>query len=75
MPCQTCDSVNQREFTADINIHFPGMKRIDVPTVLVHQQICVYLDCGSADFTVPSAEANALAHGDWRNQEGRASAQ
>jgi hypothetical protein len=75
MPCQTCDSVNQREFTADINIHFPGMKGIDIPTVLIHPQVCVCLNCGSANFSVPAAEVNALDHRDWRNQEDRACAQ
>jgi len=73
VPCQNCDSVNLREFAADINIHFPGMKGIDIPTVLVHPEICVCLDCGSANFAIPAAEANALDHRDWRNHSDRAS--
>ena len=66
MTCKECDSANWREFTAEINIHFPGIKGIDIPTVWVFPEMSVCMDCGFAGFTVPDAELKNLDSNDWR---------
>jgi hypothetical protein len=53
--------VHQREFTAEVNIHFPGMDGLTKPTVLVFPQLSVCLGCGVAHFDVPDAELKRLA--------------
>lgn len=60
MTCKSCRSANWRKFTAEINIHFPGMKGIDIPTVWVFPEMSVCMDCGFAGFTVPGAELEKL---------------
>jgi hypothetical protein len=64
MPCKSCGSVHQREFSAETSIHFPGLKNIDKPVVLVFPELVVCLDCGAAEFAVPEAELRLLAKGD-----------
>jgi hypothetical protein len=49
-----------REFTAEINIHFPGLSGLDKPTVLVFPQLSVCLGCGCAQFKVPDRELQQL---------------
>ena len=65
MPCKACHSVNQRNFTAEINIHFPGMKGLDIPAVWVFPPILVCMDCGTTQFTIPEAERKELASRDY----------
>jgi hypothetical protein len=64
MPCKSCGSVNQRKFTAEIGIHFHGLKKIDKPVVWVFPELVVCLDCSTAEFAVPEAELRELAKGD-----------
>ena len=65
--CSSCRSVNQREFTAELNIHFPGMQGIDIPTVWVFPKILVCMNCGTAQFTIPEPERRELADNDYRD--------
>jgi hypothetical protein len=67
MPCEACHSASQRTFTAEINIHFPGIRGIDMPTVWVFPKILVCMDCGTAQFTIPEAERKKLEDRDYRN--------
>jgi hypothetical protein len=60
MLCRSCCSENLGEFTAEIAIHFPGLKNIDMPAVWVFPKILVCLDCGVAQFAVPEAERRQL---------------
>ena len=62
--CNACGSANQRKFTAEIGIHFPGLKNIDKPVVWVFPQLVICLDCGIAEFAVPEPELRVLARGD-----------
>jgi hypothetical protein len=62
--CKSCGSVNERKFSAEIGIHFPGLKSIDKPVAWVIPEIVVCLDCGTAEFAVPEAELRQLAKGD-----------
>jgi hypothetical protein len=64
MPCKSCGSVNHSKFSAEIGIHFHGLKDIDKPLVWVFPELVVCLDCGNAEFAVPEAELRLLAKGD-----------
>jgi hypothetical protein len=57
MPCPTCASENQKEFGAEINIHFLGYPNLAKPTVLVFPpRLFVCLDCGFSHFGLSNAE-------------------
>ncbi len=64
MPCKSCGSVNQKKFSTEMGIHFPGLKDIDKPTVWVFPEFAICLDCGAAEFAVPEEELHQLAKGD-----------
>jgi hypothetical protein len=64
MPCKSCGSINQSKFTAEMGIHFLGLKNLDKPTVFVFPELIVCLDCGTSEFAVPEAELRQLAKGD-----------
>lgn len=63
MSCQGCGSGNQEAFTAEINIHFRGLKNLDKPGVLVVPKLLVCLDCGFSRFTTPETALAQLASG------------
>jgi len=65
--CPSCQSGNQRKFTSEVNIHFPGMKGIDIPTVWVFPEILVCMDCGEAQLIIPEAERKELEDRDYRD--------
>lgn len=65
--CSSCHSVHQSEFTAEINIHFPGMKGVYIPSVWVFPKILICRDCGAAQFTIPETERREIAHRDYRD--------
>lgn len=64
--CPSCNSDNQREFTGELNIHFPGVRGLDVPTVWAFPRLMVCMDCGSTQFTIPKAELKTLEDRDYR---------
>ncbi len=61
MFCPFCTSNNQRELSAEVNIHFPGLKNADKPGVFVFPILLVCLDCGSSSFMTPASELARLA--------------
>lgn len=61
MACRICGSGNEQEFTAEINIHFRGLKNIDNPSVLVFPNVLVCLSCGMSRFTVDESKLALLA--------------
>jgi len=63
MACNSCGSENRTEFGAEINIHFPGWKGLDKPSVLIFPKLVVCLECGFAQFTLPEAELRLLQEG------------
>jgi hypothetical protein len=63
MLCKSCHSLNNREFPAEINIHFPGLENLTEPTVFVFPKLLVCLDCGFAEFSIPETELPLLAKG------------
>jgi hypothetical protein len=63
MLCKSCGSVNQKKFSARMDIHFPGLKDIDKPAVWVFSDVVVCLDCGTGEFAVPEEEVRQLGKG------------
>jgi hypothetical protein len=63
MRCALCQSGNQAEFTAEMMIHFSGLKHLANPGVLVFPKVSVCLDCGFSRFTMPETELQALREG------------
>ena len=64
MKCKSCGSDNQSKFTAEVAIHFPGLKNISRRHVVVNPELVVCLDCGMAAFAVSETELRELAKGD-----------
>jgi len=50
-----------------MNIHYPGMKGLNIPTVWVFPRVSVCLDCGLAQLTIPHAARKELADRDYRD--------
>jgi len=63
MVCQSCLSSERCEFSAEINIHFPGIEGYTKPTVWVFPSLQVCLQCGSAEFALSADQLRALADG------------
>lgn len=60
VPCKFCYSVLQRKFPAEINIHFPGPKNLDKPTVWAFPKLLVCLNCGFTEFVLENGERERL---------------
>jgi hypothetical protein len=60
MSCPSCFAPMNREFTAEINIHFPGVSGLDKPTVWIFPRLAVCLGCGRAQFKIPEGELKQL---------------
>jgi hypothetical protein len=58
-----CACENQREFNGEVAIHFPGIKGLQKPIVMIFPKVRVCMDCGHADFTVPERELSVLVTG------------
>ena len=63
MVCPSCRSVKQAEFTAEMVIHYPGLKNINRPGIWLFPELLVCLDCGFCRFTVPETEMASFAEG------------
>jgi hypothetical protein len=61
MSCPLCVSGNQAELTAEVVIHFSGLKNLDNPGVWVFPKLLVCLDCGYSHFTVPVRELPSIS--------------
>jgi len=53
--------VNLAEFTAEMMIHFSGLRNIEHPGIAVTPKVSVCLDCGFSRFAVPEIELKQLA--------------
>jgi len=62
MSCLLCGSGNQEELTAEMVIHFSGLKNLDKPGVWLFLKLLVCLDCGCSHFTVPERALASIAH-------------
>jgi predicted nucleic-acid-binding Zn-ribbon protein len=63
MTCRSCGSENQTKFSAEINIHFLGLKNMDKSAVLVFPKLLVCLDCGFTEFITAETELRLLGAG------------
>jgi hypothetical protein len=61
LPCKSCGKDSHGSFPGEIAIHFPGLKNIDKPTVVVFPELVICLNCGLVAFTVPEDELRLLA--------------
>jgi hypothetical protein len=52
MSCLLCASDNQEEFTAEMIIHFSGLKNLDEPGIWASSKLLICLDCGFSHFTI-----------------------
>ena len=68
MTCLSCQSVKQAELSAEMLVHFPGLKHLDKPGVLLFPKLIVCLDCGFSRFTVPETELASVAKVTLKNQ-------
>jgi hypothetical protein len=57
------DSHNQCQLGGEMAIHYPGLKGLDKPAVMVFQTLLVCLDCGFTEFTFPENELRILDQG------------
>jgi hypothetical protein len=63
MYCALCHSNNQAEFSAEMMIHFSGLKHIDNPAVLAFPKVSICFDCGFSGFITPPTELRELGDG------------
>jgi len=63
MSC-TCGHNRERQFPAEINIHFSGMRGLDKPSVWVFPRLKVCLDCGLAQFQIAETQLRQLTEGE-----------
>ena len=67
MACVLCHSLNLTVYPSEINIHQPGRKGLDLPTVFVFPHLSVCLDCGVTQFTLSSDQLRELKGSDSRS--------
>ena len=53
MPCNSCGSINQGKYLAEVGIHVPGLRNAGKSPVFVFPELLVCLDCGKTEFTFP----------------------
>ena len=58
-----CACENQREFNGEVAIHFPRIKGLQKPIVMIFSKVRVCMDCGYADLTVSERELSVLVTG------------
>jgi hypothetical protein len=63
MLCKSCGSEKQRKFTAEIAIHFPGRKNLEMPPIWVFPEVVVCLECGNSLFVIPETELTRMLEG------------
>jgi hypothetical protein len=61
MSCISCRSANQEDFLAEANVHFPGLKGLDRPTVWAFPRLRICLDCGFTEFRLEDSERQELS--------------
>jgi hypothetical protein len=58
--CKSCGSKWCREFPSEVAIHFPFVKDLGEPHVMVFPLLSICLTCGFAEFKVPQPELDQL---------------
>ena len=60
MSCKSCQSENHHNFSAEIAIHFPGLRGLNKPIVWVFPKLLSCLNCGFTVFEIPDTELRQL---------------
>ena len=63
MSCGSCASINEVELTAEMMIHFSGIRHLANPGVLVFPKVFVCLNCGVLQLSLPEGEMDMLRKG------------
>jgi len=58
--CNSCASDNLAEFDSEVNIHFPGSRGLEKPSIFVFPKIIVCLNCGSMRSNLSLEETTTL---------------
>jgi hypothetical protein len=58
--CRSCHSTNLKTLSAEMGIHFPGLKNLDKPVVWVFPSILVCLECGFTEFLIPEEKREEI---------------
>jgi hypothetical protein len=61
MICLSCRSDKQVELTAEMLVHFRGLKNLDKPGFWLFPELLVCLDCGLSRFSIPKSNLGSLA--------------
>ena len=56
----SCSSKTQRKLSAELALHFPGLKGLDKPIVWAFPEVLVCLNCGFAVFALADAPLKEL---------------
>ena len=61
--CTSCQSENQKTFSSEVAMHFPGLEGLNKPIVWMFPRISVCLDCGIAQFMVSERDLEVIRTG------------
>lgn len=60
MICSSCASSNVIKHPSEVSIHFPNLKSVHKPNVLIFPHLLVCLDCGFSSFITAEIELHVL---------------
>ena len=63
MHCMLCQSSSLSEYSAEMMVHFSGIRNVDNPGITVCRKVLVCLVCGFSRFMTPEPELTLLANG------------
>jgi len=63
MSCKLCQSEHQSNLTAEVAIHFPGLKGLNKPIAWVFPKLLVCMNCGFTEFAIPETDLRRLVEG------------
>jgi hypothetical protein len=72
MSCPACASEEQVDFSAEMIIHFSGLKNLNKPGVWLFPKVLICSDCGYSRFSVPEEELTLLASGAPKSEQSTA---
>ena len=63
MACKVCASDNQQKFPGEMNVGFPVISRVSLPSIYVSAALLVCLDCGYTEIVIPATQLERLKEG------------
>jgi hypothetical protein len=63
MACKVCASDNQQKFPGEMNVGFPGINRVSLPSIYVSAALLVCLHCGYTEIVIPATQLERLKEG------------